>query len=146
MGIRLGRGPARLPRAKGTRPSLCPRVAGPGRGCPGEGVREWLSRRLVLEAAENRLRAAEEMTERIEAIELVRIRLPLVRPFTTSFGTSVDKDCLLVRAIGEDGAEGWGECAAMEKPVYSYEWTGGAWTALREFLIPAAPAGRPNGI
>src|SRR5688572_20541893 len=86
------------------------------------------------------------MTDRVEAIELVRIRLPLVRPFTTSFGTTVDKDCLLVRAIGEDGAEGWGECAAMEKPVYSYEWTGGAWTALREFLIPAALAGRPDGI
>jgi O-succinylbenzoate synthase len=80
------------------------------------------------------------------AVELLRVRLPLKRPFTTSFGTSADKECLLVRAIGSDGAEGWGECTAMEVPLYSGEWNDGAWLILRDRLIPAALTVRPSGI
>ena len=81
------------------------------------------------------------MTDRPGSIELLRVRLPLVRPFTTSFGTSTEKECVLVRAVGADGAEGWGECTAMERPGYSYEWNGSAWQVLREHLIPAALSG-----
>jgi o-succinylbenzoate synthase len=36
----------------------------------------------------------------LAALELVRVRMPLVRPFRTSFGTSTAKDAVLVRAIG----------------------------------------------
>ena len=82
----------------------------------------------------------------VDAVELIRIRLPLVRPFTTSFGTSEEKDCLLVRAIGDDGVEGWGECTAMERPGYSYEYTEGAWAILRDQLVPARLAGKPDGV
>ena len=35
---------------------------------------------------------------RIEAFELLRVRLPLVRPFRTSFGTETVREALLVRA------------------------------------------------
>jgi O-succinylbenzoate synthase len=83
---------------------------------------------------------------KLVAVELLRVRLPLVRPFTTSFGTSTEKECVLVRAIGADGGEGWGECTAMERPGYSYEWTGSAWTMLRDFLIPTSLAGQPSGV
>jgi o-succinylbenzoate synthase len=76
----------------------------------------------------------------LEAVELVRIQLPLLRPFTTSFGTTTVKDAILVRAVG-DGAEGWGECVAMEVPLYSGEWNEGAWIVLRDFLAPAALSG-----
>ncbi|MGH2653632.1 MAG: o-succinylbenzoate synthase [Actinomycetota bacterium] len=86
------------------------------------------------------------MTEGPAAVELLRVRLPLKRPFTTSFGTSADKECVLVRAIGNDGAEGWGECTAMEAPRYSGEWNDGAWLVLRDHLIPAALAGGPSRI
>ncbi len=82
----------------------------------------------------------------LAAVELLLVRLPLVRPFTTSFGTSTEKECVLVRAIGDDGMEGWGECTAMERPGYSAEWTGGAWAILRDELIPAALAGRPDRV
>jgi o-succinylbenzoate synthase len=81
----------------------------------------------------------------LEAIELVRIRMPLVRPFRTSFGVSVEKEAILVRAAG-DGVEGWGECVAMEAPLYSGEWNDGAWLVLRDFLAPAALTGRDPGI
>ncbi len=86
------------------------------------------------------------MTGGPSAVELLRVRLPLKRRFTTSFGTSAEKECLLVRAIGSDGVEGWGECTAMEAPLYSGEWNDGAWLVLRDHLVPAALAGRSSGI
>jgi len=49
---------------------------------------------------------------KLDAVELRRIRLPLVSPFRTSFGTETQKDALLVRAITPE-AQGWGECVAM---------------------------------
>jgi len=86
------------------------------------------------------------MTSSLDAVELLRVRLPLVRPFTTSFGTSTEKECVLVRAVGGGGAEGWGECTAMERPGYSYEWTGSAWLVLHDHLVPAALAGSESGV
>jgi O-succinylbenzoate synthase len=86
------------------------------------------------------------VTEGLAGIELLRVRLPLKRAFTTSFGTSTEKECVLVRAIGDDGAEGWGECTAMERPAYSAEWNDGAWLVLRDVLAPAALAGKDAGV
>jgi O-succinylbenzoate synthase len=82
----------------------------------------------------------------LSAVELIRIRMPLVRPFRTSFGTSTEKDAVLVRALGDDGTEGWGECVAMEAPLYSGEWNDGAWLVLRDFLVPAALVEATAGI
>jgi O-succinylbenzoate synthase len=79
-------------------------------------------------------------------VELLRIRIPFLRPFTTSQWTSTEKDAVLVRAIGKDGVDGWGECVAAEAPWYSSEWSGGAWMVLRDFLVPAALNGRPSGV
>jgi O-succinylbenzoate synthase len=72
--------------------------------------------------------------------------MPFRRPFATSQWTSTEKDAVLVRAFGDDGAQGWGECVATEAPWYSSEWTEGAWLALRDFLVPAALDGRPHGV
>jgi len=80
----------------------------------------------------------------IAAVELLRIRLPFLRPFATSQWTSTEKDAVLVRAVGEDGAEGWGECVAGEAPWYSSEWADSAWLVLRDFLIPAGLDDRPD--
>ena len=80
--------------------------------------------------------------EALDAVELVLVRLPLVRSFRTSFGTTTTKEAILVRAIAADGVEGWGECVAAEAPLYSAEWNAGAWIVLRDFLARAALAGR----
>jgi O-succinylbenzoate synthase len=74
---------------------------------------------------------------RLRAIELVRVRLPLVRPFRTSFAETTDKDCVLVR-VETDGAEGWGECVADERPDFSGEFNDGVWLAIRDHLGPLA--------
>ena len=72
---------------------------------------------------------------KLTAVELRRISLPLVAPFRTSFGTEVTKDALLVRALTPDG-EGWGECVAMDEPLYSYEYVNAAQDVVRRFLLP----------
>ena len=77
----------------------------------------------------------------IRGIELRRIRLPLVSPFRTSFGTQVERDLLLLR-VETDEAEGWGECVAAEDPLYSSEYVDASADVLRRFLIPALSAYR----
>jgi O-succinylbenzoate synthase len=62
---------------------------------------------------------------KIDAVELRRVAMPLISPFRTSFGTQTDRDVLLVKVEGPDGA-GWGECVAMNEPLSSYDSVDGA--------------------
>jgi O-succinylbenzoate synthase len=71
---------------------------------------------------------------KLEAVELRRLRLPLVAPFRTSFGTQTERDVLLLRAI-TDVAEGWGECVALAQPAYSAEYVDGAEHVIRHHLL-----------
>ncbi|MBN1993118.1 MAG: o-succinylbenzoate synthase [Anaerolineae bacterium] len=73
---------------------------------------------------------------KIERIELHHISQQLVHPFRTSFGTELDRPCILV-AVHGDGLVGWGECVAANDPGYSYETVQTAWHILSDFLIPA---------
>ena len=73
---------------------------------------------------------------KIESIDLLHIRQPLVSPFVTSFGPQSDKECLIV-TLHASGLSGWGECAATTEPGYSYETIETAWHILQDFLIPA---------
>jgi O-succinylbenzoate synthase len=72
---------------------------------------------------------------KLEAVELRRIRMSLVAPFETSFGVQTERDILLVKAITSEG-HGWGECVAMEEPVYSSEYVEGAQHVLIHHLLP----------
>ena len=80
-----------------------------------------------------------------ERVELVRARLPLVRPFVAAHGTEHERDVVLVRVLA-GGHEGWGECGALARPTYTGEYTDGAWAVLRDELAPAAVAGRDAGV
>jgi len=73
---------------------------------------------------------------KIEAIDLYYISQPLIRPFVTSFGPQLDRDCLLL-TMHSEGLTGWGECVATNDPGYSYETAKTAWHILSDFLIPA---------
>ena len=73
---------------------------------------------------------------KLAGIELRRIRMPLVSPFRTSFGTATERDVLLLRAV-TDEAEGWGECVAMSDPLYSSEYVEAAADVLRRYLEDA---------
>ena len=63
------------------------------------------------------------MSHVVERVELYLVRLPLVRPFTTSSHTKDHLDHILVRVIDRQGAEGWGECASPSDPFYCPETT-----------------------
>ena len=72
---------------------------------------------------------------KIGSVELVRAAMPLVSPFRTSFGTQTARDVLLVHVKGPD-ADGWGECVAMNEPLYSAEYVDGAQDVIERFLLP----------
>jgi len=80
---------------------------------------------------------------KLTGAELRTIRMPLVSPFETSFGVEEDRVAVLIRVIGTVGGDrrpvevqGWGECVAMELPLYSSEYAEAAGAMLRKFLIP----------
>ena len=79
---------------------------------------------------------------KLEAVELRRIRISLVAPFETSFGTQSERDILILRATTDVG-EGWGECVAGEEPDYSSEYVEAAQHVLVHHLLPPLLA-RPS--
>lgn len=70
------------------------------------------------------------------AAELVRVRVPLVRPHVFAGGEERERDVVLVRAVGDDGAEGWGECSSLSAPGYVGATTDASWSALADDLLP----------
>ena len=74
----------------------------------------------------------------IDRFVLHRVRLPLLEPFAAAHGTELDREVVLVEAVGEDGISGWGECVALSAPTYTNESTSGAWARLRDVMIPSA--------
>ncbi|MDJ1114312.1 o-succinylbenzoate synthase [Microbacterium dauci] len=74
---------------------------------------------------------------RLEQVELRVLHIPLVSPFTTSFGTETVREVIVVRADTADGVSGWGEIVTQHMPSYSSEYTHGAWDVARRWLAPA---------
>lgn len=72
----------------------------------------------------------------LEGFELRVLHLPLVAPFTTSFGTETVREVIVVRALTADG-DGWGEIVTQAGPLYSSEYTQGAWDVALRFFVPA---------
>jgi o-succinylbenzoate synthase len=73
---------------------------------------------------------------KIESVVLREIRMPLVRPFETSFGRTTERRIILVE-VQSEGVTGWGECTVGEHPNFSEEATDTAWITLADELIPA---------
>ena len=77
---------------------------------------------------------------KLEHVELLRVAMPLVRPFRTSFGVQTTRDVLLVHVtvdLGDgDVGEGWGECAAHAEPFDNEEFTESALMVLQRWLLP----------
>ncbi|MBP1993797.1 o-succinylbenzoate synthase [Paenibacillus eucommiae] len=73
---------------------------------------------------------------RINRIILRHLKMKLIHPFTTSFGTMRDKEFILVEAIDHDGVSGWAESVAFPEPSYNEETLRTNWHMLESFLIP----------
>jgi O-succinylbenzoate synthase len=78
---------------------------------------------------------------KLRRLRLHHVEMPLVAPFTTSFGTQTVKRTFLVEAELETASgrvvTGWGENVALESPVYSAEHLEGAAFVIERWLAPA---------
>ncbi len=74
-------------------------------------------------------------------VELVHVRLPLTRPFSSARSSTAVKDAVLVHLRTSDGVEGWGECAAEVAPTYAPEYVDEVWCTLAEHLVPRVRRG-----
>jgi len=72
---------------------------------------------------------------KLTSVELLRLAVPLVAPFRTSFGTQTHRQVMLLHVTTPD-AEGWAECAALAEPVYSPEYVDGVEHVVRRHLLP----------
>ncbi|PLS01393.1 o-succinylbenzoate synthase [Neobacillus cucumis] len=73
---------------------------------------------------------------KIKQVILRHLKLDLLHPFTTSFGTEYDKDFILVEVKNEDGLSGWAESVAMLDPLYNEETVKTNWHVLEDYLMP----------
>jgi O-succinylbenzoate synthase len=73
---------------------------------------------------------------KIRRVILRYLKMDLLHPFTTSFGTEYDREFILVEAISDDGISGWAESVAMLDPLYNEETVKTNWHILEDYLIP----------
>jgi o-succinylbenzoate synthase len=72
----------------------------------------------------------------LECLELRELRLPLKHPFETSFGCTTARRVLIVKVTNGEGAQGYGECVAMEDPYFNAETIDTAWIIITRHLVP----------
>jgi o-succinylbenzoate synthase len=73
---------------------------------------------------------------RVHRIELLQVRLPLVRRFETSSHRKSYLEHVLVRVEDAAGAVGWGEIASPSGPFYAAETVDTCWTIATAHLVP----------
>jgi o-succinylbenzoate synthase len=71
---------------------------------------------------------------KIEKIEIRKIFLPYIKPFTTSGWTEKGNNGIIIK-IDSEGITGWGESPVSLEPFYNEETTGTAWSIMKEILI-----------
>ena len=71
----------------------------------------------------------------IEQIDLYHVRMPLLEPWVTAYGSQNDIESLFVKIIS-DGISGWGECAPSPLPLYNSEFSAGAFVVARDIIAP----------
>lgn len=81
---------------------------------------------------------------RIERVDLIHIRLPLVHPFETSNARLTELERLILKIYTPDGTV-YSECVAGKKPLYTYESINTAKHILKDFIIPSVLGFRING-
>ena len=78
---------------------------------------------------------------RVDHVELLAVRLPLVREFETSSHRKSYLEHVLVRVQDADGAVGWGEIASPSGPFFAAETVETCWSIATAHLVPALLGG-----
>lgn len=74
---------------------------------------------------------------RIDSIEILKLALPMIHSFETSFGRLEQKDTVIVKVTTDDGIVGYGESPAFHAPLYNPETADTCMLMLEKFLAPA---------
>jgi len=82
---------------------------------------------------------------KIERVELILLKAPLVHYFETSFGRVTEEEHIIVKLYSE-GLIGYGESAVMAQPLYSSETIGTCWHVLKDFLVPLVLKGNFDSV
>lgn len=72
----------------------------------------------------------------VKSIILRHVKMDLLTPFTTSVGTEVDKDFIIVEVQSKSGLSGWAESVSIMEPIYNEETVKTNWHIMSDFLIP----------
>lgn len=72
----------------------------------------------------------------IKKAEIYKIKLPLKSPFTTGFGTLLDREIVFVYLYDKNGLVGIGESANLALPLYESEYNDSMIVLLSNYLIP----------
>jgi O-succinylbenzoate synthase len=72
---------------------------------------------------------------KIEAVDLIHVRVPLVEPFRISSGAVAEKDAIVVR-VRSDGLTAYGESSPMSGSFYSSDTPESCWRDLSDSLVP----------
>jgi O-succinylbenzoate synthase len=73
---------------------------------------------------------------RVDRVELLQVRLPLIREFETSSHRKSYLEHVLVRVEDAGGAVGWGEIASPSGPFFCGETVDTCWTIATAHLVP----------
>ncbi|KON90311.1 O-succinylbenzoate synthase [Sporosarcina globispora] len=85
----------------------------------------------------------------IKEIILRKLKMRMKHPFTTSFGTLLDRYIYLIEVVDENNISGWGESVAGNYPLYSEETVETTRHMLEDVLIPLlneAPIYHPDEV
>jgi len=72
---------------------------------------------------------------KIDSIEICRVAMPLISPFTTAYGSDDTIESVLVKLTSGD-LHGWGESCPLKAPTYSPECAAAQFVVSREFVAP----------
>jgi O-succinylbenzoate synthase len=73
---------------------------------------------------------------KIVRMDLLRVAIPMVRSFATSWGTISHKESIIVKLHTADGLVGYGETTSFAQPLYNHETINSCLYVLRHFIAP----------
>lgn len=73
---------------------------------------------------------------KIKQLTLLKVEIPMISSFTTSFGTIVNKPTVIVKVETDSGYIGYGESASLPFPFYKPETTDISLLVLKDYIFP----------
>ncbi|MDA3038165.1 MAG: o-succinylbenzoate synthase [Actinomycetota bacterium] len=89
-------------------------------------------------------RGAQRQTAGPAAVDLRLLSLPTVEVLAAGHDRAPQerRELVVMGITSDNGAMGWGECSALNRPTYTSEWARGSFAALTDLLSSAEPVPR----